>query len=63
MTTITIESTEQAEAISHLIEQGIEFEKLKLETQHTLDVDSITSRMNILHGENALAQLLIAGMR
>lgn len=60
--TITIESHTQAESIIHLIEQGIELEKVKLDTQHVLDVESIDSRLKILHGENAIAQLTIASL-
>lgn len=60
MTTLTFETSQQAEAIGYLLAQGIELEKIKLETQHVLDAESIESRLRILHGENALTQLIIA---
>lgn len=60
MITIKIESPSQVEAIRHLIEQGIELEKLRLEVRHVLDAESIESRLRILHGENVVAQLTVA---
>lgn len=49
----------KADAILHLLHQGIELERLKLEIHRCTNADSIESHIKIIHGEK-FSSLLIA---
>lgn len=49
----------QADVILHLLNQGIEVERLKLEIHRCTNAESIESHIKIIHGER-FSSLLIA---
>lgn len=60
MITLHIETREHADAIIHLLIQGIEIELLRLEIQHCTNSDSIESRIKIIQGKQFVSLLIAA---
>lgn len=62
MTILEFETPEQAEAILHLLQQGIEVERLRLQVQQLTKSHTMESYLMILHGEKVTSLLIASGV-